>query len=504
MKKKMEMDRDIGSKIKEDQAMDLDLLDTLTYMSSIATSNINRDKLFEFASQQDGIIPKYLRQVHVLAKNYGYEYARACKIVAEKASHPILKEFLIKFSNALSTGEEEEKFLRGEVERMIEVYTNKYASDVETLKKWTDGYSALLVSVTMVIAIILISSMMFALGDIYTMSLLSGVLVCFIAFLSVYIVYRVAPYEKTAHSLEIKSKEQKIAKEMSRFILPAIGILSFILVMAGVETWIVFITVAALLAPIGIVAMIDDKKIEKADRDISQFLKSLGSIAGTTGTTLTYAMAHLDKESVASLERNVNKLHKRLINGMNPKICWNNFVGETGSELISKSTRVFLDAIELGGDPTKIGETVSKSSLRIVLLRAKRKLVSSGFVSLVIPLHATMSGLLLFIYQILLSFNTAITKMMGKHSPEVEGAMENTPPGLSFFSFGASFDISFIAKYVVFIVFVLTVASTLASKFAAGGSNYKLCFYASMLFFVSAIVLFFVPMMADKIFILEI
>jgi flagellar protein FlaJ len=502
MKKKM--DRDIGSKIKEDQAMDLDLLDTLTYMSSIATADISRDKIFELASQQDGIIPKYLKQVHVLAKNYGYEYAGACKIVAENASHPTLKEFLIKFSNALSTGEEEEKFLRGEVERMIEVYTNKYASDVETLKKWTDGYSALLVSVTMVIAISLISSMMFALGDIYTMSLLSGVLVCFTAFISVYIVYRVSPYEKMVHSLETKSREQKIAKRMSRFILPAVGISPLVLVMAGVENWIVFIIVAALLAPIGIVAMIDDKKIEKADKDISQFLKSLGSIAGATGTTLTAAMAYLDKESVASLERNVNKLHKRLINGMNPKICWNNFVGETGSELISKSTKVFLDAIELGGDPTKIGETVSKSSLGVTLLRAKRKLVSSGFVNLVIPLHATMSGLLLFIYQILLSFNTAITKMVEKHSQEVVGAMENMPPGLTFFSFGGSFDLSFIAKYVIIIVFILTVTSTLASKFAAGGSNYKLCFYASVLFFVSAIVLFFVPIMTDKIFILEI
>lgn len=500
---KMDVDIDIGSKIKEDQAVMLDLLDTLTYMSSIATANINRDKIFELASQQDGITPKYLKKIRLLAKNYGYEYSEACKTVAEGASHSSLKEFLTRFSNALSTGEQEAKFLRDEVERMIEIYKNKYTSDVTTLQKWTDAYSALLVSMTLVIAILLISSMLFPLGDIYTMSLLSGTLLCFTSFFGVYVIYRVAPYEKMVHSQEIKSKEQEIAKRMCAFILPAIGISSFILLIAGAKTWIVFIVVAALLAPVGILGMIDGKKIEKRDSDISPFLKSLGSVAGATGTTLTAAMSRLDKKSVGSLEKNVNRLHKRLVNGMNPKICWHNFMGETGSGLIDKSTRVFLDGIELGGDPTRIGETVSKSSLGITLLRSKRKLVSSGFMNLVIPLHASMSGIIVFIYQIMFSFNNAVAEMMGEHSTEVGGAVESMPSGMSFFSFGASVDLAFIANFVTFVVFILTLASTFASKFASGGSNYKLCFYASVLFLVSAVVLFCVPIMVDKIFTIQ-
>ena len=494
---------DIGREIKEDQAMALDLLDTLTYLSSIATADITRDRIFALGAQQEGITPQYLKKIYLLVKNYGYEYTKACKIVAEEARHPLLKSFLMRLASALATGEEESKFLRSEVDRMVEVYTNKYENDVESLKKWTDAYSAILVSVSLVIAVVLISSMLFQMGDLYTTSILSGVLLCFIAFLGVYALYRVSPYEKIAHSLSVKSKEQELAKKLSTFILPAVCIAALLLLMLGVELWLIFLLISALFAPIGIVGMIDNKKIERADRDISPFLKSLGSTAGTTGATITTALERVDKKSVASLEEYVNRLYKRLRNGVNPKVCWYNFVGETGSELINKSIRVFLDAIELGGDPTRIGETVSKSALGVALLRAKRKLVSKGFMNLMIPLHGAMCGVLMFIYRILFSFNNAVSYIMAKHSAEVGGAISTGVPAGMGFNIGGAVDLAFVANFVIFVIFVLTIADAFASKFTAGGSNYTLFYYLSVMFSISALVIFAVPIIADTIFTLQ-
>ena len=492
----------IGAQIKEDQAMMLDLLNILTYMSSIATADIGRDEIFELAGQQDGITARLLKKIHLLARNYGYDYATACRLVSEEAHHPALKDFLIRFSNALATGEEEAKFLRGETEKMIEVYTNKYQSDVETLKKWTDGYSALLVSVMLIIAVFLISTMLFRMGNILTMAILSGTLFCFVAFFGVYVIYRVAPYEKMVHSLPVKSKEQVLAGRLSMFILPACMLISVILVAIDMKPWLIFLLVSLFLLPIGLLGMIDGKKIEKRDMDLSSFLKALGSTAGIMGSTLTQAMGHLDRKAVGSLGKQVERLRKRLVNGINPKISWYHFIGETGSELVHRSTRVFLDAIELGGDPNKIGAIVSQSALGIALLRAKRKLVSSGFVNLLIPLHATMCGVLVFIYQIMFSFNEAIVKMMQAHSTEVGGAMKNIPAGMGF-NFMEGVDLAFIAKYVTIIVLVLSVANAFAAKFAAGGSRYTLCFYASIMFLLSAFVLFAIPMIANNIFSVE-
>lgn len=500
---KKRLDLNIGRQIKEDQAMMLDLLNILTYLSAIATSNIGRDKIFEYAAEQGGMTAQSLKKVYLLTRNLGYNYATACRMVADEAHHPALKDFLIRLSNAMATGEDEERFLRGETERMVEVYTNKYLTDVETLKKWTDGYAALLVSVVLVIAVFLISTMLFNMGDTVLMSLLAGFLFCFVTFFAVYVIYRASPYELVTHSLEIRSKEQELARRLTRLILPLLGVITLLLVLLGMAPWVLFLVASILLAPIGVVGMKDMKKIEKRDFDLSTFLKSLGTIAGTAETTLTVALEHLDKKSVASLEEHANRLQKRLVNGINPKICWTYFLGETGSELIRRFTTVFLDAIALGGNPTKIGEVTALSSLRIAILRAKRKLVSSGFINLVIPLHGTMSGVLLFIYRVMFSFNNAVAKMMAEHSTEVGGALEQMPAGMGFFNIGGSANVAFIGTYVTAIIFILTIANVLASKFAVGGSMYTLCFYASILFFVSAVVLYAVPVFADGLFTMQ-
>lgn len=492
----------IGSKIKEDQAIMLDLLHILTYMSSIATANVNRTDIFKLAGEQDGITANSMRKIHSLVQNYGYDSANACKLVSEETHHPALKEFLIRFSNALGTGEDEVEFLRGETERIIEVYTNKYESDVETLKKWTDGYTALLVSVVMVVAIFIISTTLFSMGDPVTTGIGSGALLGVISFFGVYVLFRSAPYEVMVHSQEIKSKEQVLAGTLSKILLPATGVTAFIMLAVGVKPWLIFLLVSALFASIGITGMKDMRKIVKKDLDLSTFLKSLGSTAGIMGTTLAQAMGQLDKKSVGSLEEDVMILHKRLVNGIKPAICWHDFISETGSELINKSTCVFLDAIELGGDPVKIGNIVSQSSLRIALLRAKRKLVASGFMYLLIPLHATMCGVLIFIYQMMFSFHNAIVAMMASDAENVKGAgaAASMPAGMSVFGVGGNVDLVFLDYYVTVVVLILTVSNAFAAQYTAGGSKYTLFFYASILFFLSAIVLYMVPLFAGNLF----
>ena len=493
----------IAGQIKEDQSIMLDLLNILTYMSSVVTSDISRSDLFKLAGEQDGITAKSMKKIHSLVVNYGYDSANACKLVSEEAHHPDLKDFLIRFSNALGTGEGEEKFLRGETERIIEVYTNKYNSDVETLKKWTDGYAALLVSVILVIAVYIISTTLFSMGDPVTTGIGSGVLLCFISLFGVYVLFRSAPYEVIVHSLKIKSKEQELAGTFSRSILLVTGVTAIILVMIGVKPWLIFLLVAVLFAPVGMLGVIDLRNIVKKDMAISTFLQSLGSTAGIMGATLGQALGVLDKKSVGALEKDVNVLHKRLVNGINPKVCWQDFMGETGSELINKSTRVFIDAIYLGGDATKIGAIVAQSSLGIALLRSKRKLIASGFLNLLIPLHATMCGVLIFIYEMMFSFNNAITDMMAAHSEDASGISANMPVGMSVFGSGGSVDMNFMGHYVTIVVLILTISNMFAAHCTAGGSRYTLFFYGSALFFMSAIVLFVVPIFSGSLFTME-
>ena len=137
-------------------------------------------------------------------------------------------------------------------------------------------------------------------------------------------------------------------------------------------------------------------------------------------------------------------------------------------------------------------------------MRAKRKLHADGFVNLIVPLHATMSGVLMFIYEVIFSFSNAMAQMMAEQSEALSGAQSSMPAGIGFFNIGGGLtDLDFISKYVTAIILVSTVANALASKCATGGSNYKLCFYAALLFLVSAIVLFVIPILTTKLFVLQ-
>jgi len=492
----------IGKEIKADQVVVIDLLDTLTYMAAISTAYITRDEIFTHTSKRDGITAQYVKKILALVKNFGFEYSRACRLVAEQCTQPVLAQFFMMFSNSITTGEREEDFLQGEVDRMLETFTNRYLGDVEVMKKWTDAYCAILVSVSMVLAIVLISTTLFTMGDPYTTLTLVCVFLCFICFIGAFVIYRSAPYDMIIHTLDIQSKEQEKMDIISRFIFPAIGISTIILWIIGVAPWIICLLASALLAPIGILALKDNKNIEDLDLELTPFVKSLGATAGTTGVTLAYALSFLDEKSVGPLEEYVTRLRKRLTSGLKPHICWHNFIGETGSELVRKSINVFLDSIELGGHPTKIGRTVSKSALGLVLLRSKRKLVSTGFVNLVIPLHVVMCGVIIFIYRITFSFSSSVSEMMAEQSSSASSMAGAMPAGFTMFGAGTGLDFGFIEIFVVFTVIVLAFSNACASKFAVGGSNYLLCFYASTYFFISGIVLYVIPIMADSIFVM--
>ncbi len=103
--------------------------------------------------------------------------------------------------------------------------------------------------------------------------------------------------------------------------------------------------------------------------------------------------------------------------------------------MIYKFTSVFVDAVNFGGNAEVVGELVSSSNLELVLLRMKRERIAKGFSSLVIPLHVSMVGLLLFIGQILTIFSTIINSLFTQF--EINGSeLEGIPGGMGGMNMG--------------------------------------------------------------------
>ena len=475
-----------------------DMLFMLTYMASISTADIERDRIFDYAgAQKEYEASEHFCQIYTLASKWGYEYSKACKYLSQKLTDRYLSKFFGRMANIISSGEPEKNFLKHEKVTLGEIYSNEYERGVESLRKWTDGYTALMVSLTLVVTIILISVMIYEIGNIETVAFMIVVLVMFTCGMALYIIYKSTPSEKKLHSLQHKSREQEQIERLTRILLPlGIGTV-IVLLFLKTEIELLLLTVSLFTLPIGALAMIDDSKIDERDNSFPAFIKTLGTLAGTTGVTINCAMENLDKETVGCLETAVGKLHQGLSMGLKSTLCWEKFIGETGSELINRCSKIFNDAVELGGDPAEIGSIVSSSSLEIVLLRMKRKLVSSGFRWLAIILHAVMVGLLIFVMEIINKFSSLITGMSESYS--MQGDMQGMSEiGMSMFNVGDK--MPFLYKFTFAVVLVLTISNAIVVKIVEGGGNYKFFFYGGVMSGISGLSIIIIPPVVSKIF----
>ena len=61
-------------------------------------------------------------------------------------------------------------------------------------------------------------------------------------------------------------------------------------------------------------------------------------------------------------------------------------------------------------------------------------------------------------------------------------------------------DLTLVTYTILLVIIILTVANTLAPKFAAGGSNLKIASFMSVMFLISGIVLLVVPLITTALF----
>jgi flagellar protein FlaJ len=477
-------------------ATEYDLVAQLTYMSALATANVGRENLFQKTAELGYSTSGYFHRVHLVAQRLNYDYARACQLVADATDNEIIRSLLLRFSSSLASGEPETVFLARETEITLEQYSRKYERDLESLRKWTDAYVALMVSVTLVVVVSLVSMMIYSVGTLFILGL--ATVMIGIAVLGDWVIYRTSPVEPKTHRRHEKSKTQDQMFAVARILLPAGALL-------GAVVGVVFsigagmVAAGVMVAPVGIMAFIDDHEVDKHDRDLSTFLRSLGSIVGAIGTTVTDGMERLNQRSLASLEQGVRRLHVRLRSGIRPDLCWDRFVAETGSELVDRSVSTFWDTIKLGGDPDQIGFLSSLFALKISLMRENRKLVSQTFMYLMVPLHAVLIAILLFVTEVMVVFaqqlNNIQSQALTNTDPTTTGGMDVTNV-LAF----ASPDIGFIRGFALVVTIVLTVVDTWAPHATSGGHHHKVWLYAAIMLLMSGIALMFVPHVVGGLF----
>jgi flagellar protein FlaJ len=224
---------------------------------------------------------------------------------------------------------------------------------------------------------------------------------------------------------------------------------------------------------------------------------------GGKGITTVYAMAEVDRKSLEHLEPLINSVYSKLNLGLDEQKSWERFIGESGSNLIYKYMNIFRDSVELGGSPDKIGQIIGSSMLEQVLLREKRDMLSKGFIVLLIPMHAAMAGIFLFLFYILLLMSKAITAVMTQYAETGSALSGTSSSGMSSMG-GMNLFVNFpeaqMTTYVVIILLMITVSNTLAGKIVAGGDRYMLYFFASLLCIITGMLYILAPVIVGGFF----
>ena len=485
----------LAKRAADDRQLYFDLLMQVQYMASMAMAKVSRDQLFEKASEMNLVSTPYFKDVQLLASKLGLDYAQACTMVAERTDQWDISQFLLRTAGSLSSGEDEGVFLSREAEVLAEQYSERYGRDVESLKKWTEAYTALVVSVGLIIVVSIISMMIYEVST-YFLVMVSFTAVSAIS-LGAWIIYLSSPKEAFVRTAGLSSPAQKRAISYFKILVPpGAAVASLVAVTFGLGLGLIVISLA--LLPSGFIMSRDARAMSRRDVDMAVLVRILGGITSAIGTTLNEGLGRVDRRSMSALEPEIRKLELRLNAGLKSNLCWQRFVEDSGSELIDRTTSIFVDGITLGGDPDEIGGGASFFAQQIVLLREKRALVAGGFSYLVPLLHASIVGLMVFIVNVLGLFTSQLTTVVSETAEGAEGSTEAIPSlGLSSFS---TLDLGFLNLLVVVVVLTLTIANGFTMSVVSGGHWLKMTFSFAILTFISGFMMAVIPGLSESVF----
>lgn len=475
------------------QVSPFELFFQLTYLSAMAASGMPRSKLFLLAAQSSSPAATYFAAVNTLVEEMRYDYPEACRRIGLDAPSENMKSFLLRLSDALRSGEPMGEYMAREAEAQGEEYENRYERDMEALKQWSNAFSSIIISVALIVIIQVISSMISSLNSQMMLGLVSSGTM--MAGFGAWIIQRSAPRETIIIAGPEGSTEHRRSARYARMLLPIAVTSAMILNLIGVDLGWILILVSVLMLPIGVTSMRGDSRVTKKDTEFSTFLRSLGGMATSSGTTLKGALVKIDLSSFPALEADVNRLSKRLQALVEPDVCWEKFGKETGSRLISDVVGIFFGAIKIGGDPERVGYLCSLFTAKTVQLRAKRRLNSSTFAGLTAVMHAVIAGLMVFVLSIVTNFATTIQTLMPEETDE---AMSGQSMSMGMANFSPE-DLQFLSTITIVMILALALIGTAAVTMTDGGYKLKGLLFGALSIFISGVSLLVVPPVVSSI-----
>ncbi|MBD3388454.1 MAG: archaellar assembly protein FlaJ [Candidatus Altiarchaeales archaeon] len=354
----------------------------ITYTGSLSTLHVKRRQLFRLSSQrvEYGEIAKVMEKVAYLADYWNLGLVRTCRKLSTLVPSKILGNFLDRMSAAFDFGERVDLFLKQEQSAVMEDYSTEYKQSLQTLSLIQDALVSLTIAVSFMMAISFMLPLIMG-YSIYVLVALSGVALFFIDILSLVFIDSFITHDLICHHLPIKAPEYR----RIRAVMIPIFILCIVLAIPllwfrpfGAPTPLLIALSLSPLAGIGVLGSRLESAVIKKDQAFPAFIRSLGGSLSARGGSLVGTLGPLRIHEFGVLNDPVESLYARLRVRCDKFQSWMYFAGETGSNMIEKFGSIFIQVINLGGDPEEASQIISDNFIKLLSLRELRLQLASS------------------------------------------------------------------------------------------------------------------------------
>ncbi|MCD6340954.1 MAG: type II secretion system F family protein [Desulfurococcales archaeon] len=453
--------------------VDEDLVFLITHMYAVSTGKPPNEKLFMLRGISGVTYREYgevLHRIAVLAREWSYGFIKSIRIQAQRVANHVFKDFLIRLSEALNVGEDIERFLNAEHEAVLTEYEASYTRVLEAVKTLLGIYTASASSaIFIVVNMTLIALLLFG-GVHLILASFIGTIVALAVL--VFMMQRSLPKERLVHDLKINLPERRLYV-YTLIIAVAFGAL------IGVFMFRLFNEPAYFMMTFGMMVLVPgligrriENKVMRMDTFFTVFIRSFG-LTYMNVRNYTLALGSLLRTDFGELTRPLKRLYARLTSGVDKKISWLYFIGETGSEAIRRGVDIFYDSTEAGGDAAKVGTAVSNLLQHIINLRKRREQVAKAFEATMYVLHTLIVAITEFIMSLVLMFQEVFSKMGTSLPIQVFNIAPVPPELIIMMKFG--------------LIFAVTLLNAFAMKIASGGYSGSVWVNASILLVLSGV-----------------
>ncbi|UCE81051.1 MAG: archaellar assembly protein FlaJ [Methanobacteriota archaeon] len=460
----------------------------LIRMSVLSTSKLPRKKMLEILSKvkEYEALSVEIEKIYKLMEFWNMGLADAARTVARKTPSPALADFLDRLAHSSDAGEDIEEFLSKERDVAVNVYLNKYETALKDLDLLNEIFVAVLIALMFMLVFI---ALLPVFVDVSITLILPGVALLFVIIevLVLYLVKSLLPSDPIWHNME----ERTEVDETLKTVLPATYAACVALAIFGFYarvplTAVVALVVTPLLYP-GFLIRREEKKVRARDENYDAFMRAVGSYAASAGSAVTDGVGRLSKHDFGELTTGIEVLFKRLLTRIDQIRAWNLFAAETGSNLISKFTEMYVVGLSVGGKVDRVIDIISTNFVKLMGVRRKRYQASDNMLG-------TLYGMSIGITFTLFS---ALSLMNLLNQMNEQFALSQTtivlPIALQ------SFDLSLAEAIFLLIVFAHALIS--ANLIAFSGGSHKHSFYINfaVIIWMSTVTALVTQMMLDKV-----